>query len=387
MIQFQLNEAKAVTSFGVCEEQSKANENISEHMKFEEASRYRMFDARMNYLASDRPDIQHAVKGASENMAKPQLHHWSIWKRICKYQIDSPRVIQHFRWQRVMDIVVGHSDSDWADDQKTKKSTSGGVCRIGPHVVKTWSSTKQMIALSSSAVEFYVLLKCVCQTFGIMNLALDFGIKFRAVVHIDARVAFAVSQQQGLGQFRHIDVRRFWWLQERIKAGDIKANKVNGTENLADLMAKHLSGDEILKRLGDIDFEVAKGRADKSLTPNIVANVDVDQWVRDDQCFIRRHNKPRRTLCDLFQCRRAPKLVSLTSIRITHGEFIDGTKFIRQDNWTCNGPRNLDIGQWWTGRIAFVPEIHKNVSSLEDTSEANVGFSPVFWFGERLAYA
>ena len=112
-------------------------------------------------------------------------------------------------------------------DQKTRKSTSGGICRIGPHVTKTWSSTQQMIALSSAEVELYAFLECACQAFGIMNLALDFGAKLQATVHIDDSAVFAISQRQGLGKLVHINVHWFC-LQERINRGDIEAKKANG---------------------------------------------------------------------------------------------------------------------------------------------------------------
>ena len=355
--QLQLNEAKSVTSPGTREEQTKANETTSDEMKPDESSRYRMLVARLNYLSSDRPDIQYAVKEASKHMSKPHIHHWGLLKRIGKYLIDAPRVIQKFKWQGVMNVVSGHSDSDWAGDRQTRKSTSGGVCRIGPHVIKTWSSTQQMIALSSAEAELYALLKCACQTLGIMNLALDFGIRLQATVHTDASAALAISQRQGLGKLRHIDVH-WLWLQERIKNGDIAASKVKGTENPADLMTKHLSGPEINQYLVDMDFEKTEGRADKSLTLNNVAHDNgADYWTTDSQCVIVHHQTARRNLCDPFQCAGAPRLGTLTSTRVTHGMYDDGTEFTHQDNWTCKSTKRLDMGKWWTGRTVFVPKM------------------------------
>lgn len=245
-------------------------------MKFDEASKYEMLVARLNYLSSGRPDVQHAVKEASKHMARPQLHHWSLLKRLGKYMIDAPRVVQTFKWQRIMSIVPGYSDSDWVGDQKTRKSTSGGVCKVEPHTFKTWSSTQQMIALSSAEAEFYALLKCACQTLGVINLAHDFGINLEGTVHIDASAALAITQRQGLGKLRHINVQ-WLWTQERIKKGDLSAHKVHGKDNPADLMTQHLSGDEIVKHLSAMDFEVAIGKADKSLTLNQVAHTTVDK--------------------------------------------------------------------------------------------------------------
>ena len=71
--QLQLNEAKSAISFGMREERSRRNETISDRMRFEEASKYRMFVARLNHLASDRPDVQHAVQEASKKYGSTSI--------------------------------------------------------------------------------------------------------------------------------------------------------------------------------------------------------------------------------------------------------------------------------------------------------------------------
>ena len=134
-----------------------------------------MLAARLNYLAMDRPDIQYATKEANKWMAKPHLHHWMLLKRIARYLLNAPRVIQKFSWQRVVSTVVGYIHSDWAGDLKSGKPTSGGICELGPHVIKTRSSTQRVATTSSAEAGFYALLKCACQTLGILNLGRDFG--------------------------------------------------------------------------------------------------------------------------------------------------------------------------------------------------------------------
>lgn len=150
--QMQVAEARRVTSPVAREEQTKANETISDEM-----NPSRTLRARLHHLAIDRFDIQCAKKGASKNMVHPHLHHWSLLKRFSRYIIDAPRVIPKFNWQKDMKLVNGCGDSDWAGDQKSRKSTSGGVCMVGPHAIKTWVSTQHIIALSSAEVGFYAL--------------------------------------------------------------------------------------------------------------------------------------------------------------------------------------------------------------------------------------
>lgn len=63
--QLQLNEARSVSTPGTREEQAKSNDESSEEMRPEDASTYRMIIVHLNYLAMDRPDIQHATKEAA----------------------------------------------------------------------------------------------------------------------------------------------------------------------------------------------------------------------------------------------------------------------------------------------------------------------------------
>ena len=254
-----------------------------------------------------------------------------------------------------------------------------------------------------------VLLKCACQAIGIVNLAFDFGIELEASVGTDAGAALAITHRQGLGTLRHIDVH-WLWIQERIKYGDLSTHNVHGNEDPADLLTKHFNQEEILKHLSTLGFRVAEGRADKSLSMNNIArseartqaltrkqkelwrkyriernygnetiaqvltrewqqilkdnpqikNIaeDVDHWVADEQCVTRVHKQPRRNLCTPFQCRGAPELSTLTSTRITHGVFEDGTTFLKQGHWTCKLSRDIDIGRPWTGRTVFIPKVN-----------------------------
>ena len=46
---------------------------------------------------------------------------------------------------------------------------------IGQHLIKTWSTNQNVIALSSGEAELYAITKAACKTLGLMSLARDFG--------------------------------------------------------------------------------------------------------------------------------------------------------------------------------------------------------------------
>ena len=213
--------------------------------------------------------------------------------------------------------ITGYSESDWAGDAVSRESTSGGACMMGSHALKTWSPIEQAVALSSAEVELYALMKCACPSIGLINLAADFGMKTRATLMIDASAALGIAQRQGLGTLCRIN---------------LEAAKIPGNEHLADLMAKHLNGDEVKIHLQRLHFELRSDRADKSSQISSICKRDADNWVKDEQCIVKNHHVPRSQLFSPFQAANAPAMIARTSARVTHGTFIDdGSKFAVQD--------------------------------------------------------
>ena len=102
----------------------------------EESTRFRGIAARANYLAADRPDIQFAVKEICKKMSSPAGRDWNKLKRLAKYLVKHPRMIQKYDLQEPIDTVKVYSDSDWAGCRKTLKSTSGGAVMIGRHCIR-----------------------------------------------------------------------------------------------------------------------------------------------------------------------------------------------------------------------------------------------------------
>ena len=57
----------------------------------DQVTKFRMLAARANYLASDRPDIQYAVKECCRGMATPLRRHWNMLKRLARYLVGRER--------------------------------------------------------------------------------------------------------------------------------------------------------------------------------------------------------------------------------------------------------------------------------------------------------
>ena len=141
------------------------------------------------------------------------------------------------------------------------KSTSGGAISIGPHVVKTWSSTQQTIALSSGEAELYAITKAAAQTLGIISMIKDFGIELIGEVYSDSTAAIGIVCREGLGRTRHIKVQ-YLWLQNCVADEDLKVVKVDTRFNFADLMTKHLKREDRERLMKIMRMKIVSGRAE-----------------------------------------------------------------------------------------------------------------------------
>ena len=214
---------------------------------------YRSVTARCNYLAADRPDIKFATRRCAKGMANPSLLDWRRLKRIGRYLKGKPRLKIHYDWQDYPQSASActracwvQSDSDWAGDRATRKSTSGGTIRLGGHLIKSWSKDQTVIATSSGEAELYAANHGAQQGLGVRSLARDLGIDLGSFValEVDASAACGMITRQGLGKVRHIAVNELW-LQGAVRGKRVHLRKIGTAENTADLGTKPLGAEVI----------------------------------------------------------------------------------------------------------------------------------------------
>ena len=138
-------------------------------MNSREATMFRAAVARGNYLAQDRSDIQYAVKELSRGMSNPTQNDDKQLKRLARYLIGRERAVTEYGYQGNYRSIEVWSDTDYAGCKRTRKSSTGGVVKLGNHVIKTWSNTQSIIALSSGEAEFYGMVKAGSVGFSGLN--------------------------------------------------------------------------------------------------------------------------------------------------------------------------------------------------------------------------
>lgn len=110
----------------------------------------------MFLMVLTRPDLAYIVSVLSQFSEMPDKSHWNGIKRVFRYlkgTIDLGIVFGKSK----DNTLVAFSDSDWAGDINTRKSTTGWICLLNGGPV-AWLSRKQSsIALSATEAEFIAL--------------------------------------------------------------------------------------------------------------------------------------------------------------------------------------------------------------------------------------
>ena len=160
--------------------------------------------ATLNYMSSDRSDVQYAAKEVCKKMANPTQCSRKRLKKAGGYLAGVEKVTWVMRsWRHDdkvnVDVLV---DSNWASGPE-RKSTSGGMIMINGTVVQHWSRTQATRALSA-------VVTGATEGLGMQSMMADLGVTTQVRVWTDSNASKAIASQRGLGKTRHVELRYLW---------------------------------------------------------------------------------------------------------------------------------------------------------------------------------
>ena len=276
--ELKLEGTKPVVSPGI--KSAPVPDDQNPHLGPEQSTKFRQLIARCNFIAQDRPDVQNSVKKIARGMANPRKVDWEKLVRLGKYLLGKPRYVVVFKRQKDTHAINSFGDSDFAGEVETRKSTSGGLACLGDHVVKSWSSTQSIIALSTGEAELYAINRSAATALGLQSLLVDLGVQLDIRIFTDATTGKSIATRRGLGKVRHISVNELW-IQEKVSTGIITIFKIKNKFNPADLLTKHLSKDEIAHIVDALGHQFTEGR--NSEAPEL-ATVEFSEWIDSQRC-------------------------------------------------------------------------------------------------------
>ena len=192
-------------------------------------------------------------------MSKPKVAAEKALKSLGRYLVDKARVRTLFGYQDRVDTLDTFADTDYAGCRLTRKSTSGGLVKLGNHIIKTWILTQSVVTLSSGEAEFYGLVRGASILLGTRSLVAELSVTLKVTVHTDASAAIGIAQRRGVGKVRQVEVHHLW-IQDRVARGDVRVRQVKGVKNPADTLTKHVDGNKLRSHMMQVGMSVFPGR-------------------------------------------------------------------------------------------------------------------------------
>ena len=149
------------------------------------------------------------------------------------------------RREQLIKRLEVYTDSDWASDQVTRKSTSGAVIMAEGMRLHAHSRGQASVALSSCEVEVMAASDGIKEALLLQEVLMFVGLgHYEIEIKVDSSAAHAFFHKRGVGRMKHID-SRILWLQDLIAAGGVRVKKIPRTQNLADMLTHTPSAKEL----------------------------------------------------------------------------------------------------------------------------------------------
>ena len=260
-----------------CTQESQQVDNTN-NLDQEQSASFRKCVGILLYVGQDRPDLQFAVRGLASKMSGPTHHSWKQLVHLVQYMSKTegyhlvyrktPRGISNlhqsirngsFDFSTVAEkqehLLEVFSDSDWAGNKSSRKSTSSGTMFLDGQVIYTFSRNQKSVALSSGEAEYYAGASAASDSI-LLKEAIQFltGRTCKVNLYLDSSAARGIITRQGVGRVKHLQIRTLF-LQELHKQGTLSVHPVGTKENTADIGTKPLSGKRIKLLLHWLGFQ------------------------------------------------------------------------------------------------------------------------------------
>ena len=145
------------------------------------------------------------------------------------------------------------TDSDWASDLVTRRSTSGGVLKLGKHILNQWCRLQGSVSLSSGEAELNSLIKGSSECIGVCNLLNEMlDVHFHCLGYCDSSAARGIANRTGVGKVKHLSVKHMW-IQEQTADKRLTVRWIPRKDNCSDALTHPLTGPALDKVLEDLD--------------------------------------------------------------------------------------------------------------------------------------
>ena len=129
----------------------------------------------------DRPETQYATKEAARFMSGTARAAKCMLKRLCKYYSEALVLNWNFPYQEMPSQIRAVTDANCAGDLEGLRSTSCGWIFFGDHQLETYSSTQQIVALSTAESQYISITKGAAHALEVRSAMEEYGMTFNVV--------------------------------------------------------------------------------------------------------------------------------------------------------------------------------------------------------------
>ena len=120
----------------------------------QETQQYRSLVGTALYVGQDRPEKHNVeTQEAARSLSAPTRAAMCMLKRLCKHYSEAPVLSWSSPHQEMPSEIRAVTDANWAGELEGLRSTSCGWIYFGDHLLETYSSTQQIVALSTAERE------------------------------------------------------------------------------------------------------------------------------------------------------------------------------------------------------------------------------------------
>jgi hypothetical protein len=247
---------------------------------------YRELVGALNWLAtSTRSDIAHAVSCLSRFLNNPGRKHWTAAKRVVRYlKGTSSEGLGFHTNDDKSSTLVGYSDSDWAGDVDSRRSTSGYIFLLAGSAISWKSRLQPITACSSTEAEYIALSEATKQAVWLRNLLGELGVLQNGptIIYEDNQGCISISQNRRSDKrTKHIDIR-FHYTRDQIEAERISVKYCTSHSMQADVLTKEPNAPRLTETKGLIGLQSS---LDSLLRGGVEGNCNNDSCSGIDAAF------------------------------------------------------------------------------------------------------
>ncbi|KMQ87096.1 retroelement pol polyprotein [Lasius niger] len=188
-----------------------------------------------------RPDIMFAVSVVSRYLENPGPEHWQAVKRIIRYAKETATYGIVYDGQNTNGLIV-YSDSDYASDPDTRRSTSGYITVLAGGAVSWMSQRQRIVTLSTTEAEYVAACDATKEAIWIQRFLKSVGVNEKGPTEMRLDNQGSIKLVKNLEfhkRTKHIDVR-FHFIREVYENGQVDIKYVPSSKQLADILTKAL---------------------------------------------------------------------------------------------------------------------------------------------------